>query len=124
MKLSILKIHEQAKDRPQGYVEDVLSKGIVEGDWLEISKEALQDLRDKYRPPTILQKAVSLTQAVVQETVETLQGKDAVSDEEQRRRLVICQGCEFFNKGTCSQCGCVLNWKTRMRSMSCPIDKW
>lgn len=51
MRLRISKIKERAKDRPPGYVEAVLSRGVIDGDFLEISNEALDDLRVTYRPP-------------------------------------------------------------------------
>lgn len=59
MKLRISKIHETAAERPAGYVEDILSQGIVEGDWLEISQEAMAGLRLKYRG---VQKEYRLTE--------------------------------------------------------------
>lgn len=50
MRLRIARIHEAARDRPAGYVEEVLSHGSsVDGEWLEISSEALGALRKKYR---------------------------------------------------------------------------
>ena len=52
MRLRIAKIREQEKDRPAGYFEEVISRGIVDGDWLEISTEAHAELREKYRPPS------------------------------------------------------------------------
>ena len=50
MRLRISKIHELAATRPAGYLEDVLSSGIVSGDFLEVSAEAHAALRTKYRP--------------------------------------------------------------------------
>lgn len=50
MKLRISKIEEAAKTRPEGYLENVLSRGVVGGEWLEISEEELAKLRLKYRP--------------------------------------------------------------------------
>lgn len=47
-----------------------------------------------------------------------------VSKEEQKRRLDICKGCEFFKHGTCEKCGCVTNFKTKLESENCPIGKW
>lgn len=45
MRLRIAKIHEAAMSRPPNYVQSVLSRGVVDGEWLEISDEALADLR-------------------------------------------------------------------------------
>lgn len=51
MRLRISKIEERAAERPPGYVQAVLSRGQVEGEWLEISPEALAELRAIYRGP-------------------------------------------------------------------------
>jgi hypothetical protein len=55
-----------------------------------------------------------------------MSGFKKVSDEEQARRLEICEGCEFFRQSDkrCSKCGCQLNWKSRLASWHCPIEKW
>jgi len=53
MMLRISKICDQAGDRPSGYLEDVLSSGTVDGDFLEISAEAHATLRTKYRPSVL-----------------------------------------------------------------------
>ena len=49
MKLQLAKIHAAAAARPPGYVQDVLSRGVVQGDALEISAEQMEILRQKYR---------------------------------------------------------------------------
>ena len=51
MRLRIAKIRAKAATRPVGYIEDVLSSGIMDGEHLEIAAETLATLRDKYRPP-------------------------------------------------------------------------
>jgi hypothetical protein len=50
MRLRLSKIEEIAHTRPPGYLRDVLSHGVVEGEFLEISPESLSALRDTYRP--------------------------------------------------------------------------
>lgn len=50
MKILVAKIHEAAASRPEGYAEDVLSRGVIEGDWLELSNVEYFALRDKYSP--------------------------------------------------------------------------
>lgn len=49
-----------------------------------------------------------------------------VSEEERDRRLSVCRDCLFFVSKTtqCSQCGCFLNFKTRLEAWHCPIEKW
>ena len=51
VRLRIAKLHEQAHDRPAGYVHDIISRGSIDGDFLEITPESLAALRAKYRPP-------------------------------------------------------------------------
>ena len=59
MRLSIAAIQERAADRPPGHVADVLAHGVVDGEWLEISNEAMQKLRDRYRPEQSTRSTVS-----------------------------------------------------------------
>ena len=53
-------------------------------------------------------------------------GFKVASKEEQSERISICEQCEFFKKDQqrCVKCGCHLQWKTRMKSWSCPLKKW
>ena len=53
-------------------------------------------------------------------------GFKPASEEEQSRRLKICKECEHYLKdqNRCSQCGCFLKWKSRMRAWSCPVGRW
>lgn len=55
----------------------------------------------------------------------------AVADDaEIEKRFKICEGCEHFSNGSCSQCGCPIHRtrnyisKLSWASESCPIDKW
>lgn len=50
MRLRLTAIEAKASERPAGYVEAVLSRGVIDGEFLEISPEALAELRDTYRP--------------------------------------------------------------------------
>jgi rRNA maturation endonuclease Nob1 len=49
-----------------------------------------------------------------------------VSDDIQKYRYDICQGCEKLYKptDTCKMCGCFMKVKTWMPLQKCPIDKW
>ena len=55
----------------------------------------------------------------------------AKTKEIKEKRLAICAECEhvrdLMNRGWinyCNVCGCMLNTKARMRSSSCPLEKW
>lgn len=39
-------------------------------------------------------------------------------------RVKICKECEFFNRGICLKCGCVIIVKARMATTGCPLGKW
>jgi len=39
-------------------------------------------------------------------------------------RMTICLVCPEFDRGVCSDCGCVLRLKTKMLSENCPQNKW
>lgn len=128
MKLSISKIKETAKDRPSGYLEDVLSSGVIEGDELEISSEVLAALRMKYRPPlpSLTTMAATMSRALVSETVAVVMGVPPVSEAMRETRLAACQGCDAFdsNQQRCRHCGCVVELKSRLRTAHCPSQKW
>ena len=48
-----------------------------------------------------------------------------VEDAEQEERYSICQGCEHFTAAkTCTQCGCFMLTKTKLKYAVCPVDKW
>lgn len=41
-------------------------------------------------------------------------------------RIKTCEGCEFFRKEDrrCSQCGCFMEAKARLKKAYCPVHKW
>lgn len=49
-----------------------------------------------------------------------------VTEEIYIHRMNICNGCEFFRKEDkrCSQCGCFMEAKTRLKKAFCPTHKW
>jgi uncharacterized paraquat-inducible protein A len=68
-------------------------------------------------------------------TPKRISMKVTVSDKTQKKRLKICQNCEFrklkflsiFNADSCGKCKCNLKAKTKMSASwggKCPIDKW
>ena len=133
MKVSLSKLQETAKDRPPDYLDAVISKGRLDGEVLDISSEALAELRAIYRPAkvepalasigTTIQSAAS---AVVAEASARLRGVAAVDAEEIARRLAICTTpCEHYRPSDdrCALCTCFASFKTRLRSQTCPAGK-
>lgn len=59
-----------------------------------------------------------------------LEGKELlVSDEEFSARLDICSGCPkriepIPNAPQCSECGCFLKAKAKLKAATCPEKKW
>jgi hypothetical protein len=49
-----------------------------------------------------------------------------VTEEVYTTRMNICNGCEFFiyESKRCTQCGCFMEAKTRLKKAHCPIHKW
>lgn len=130
MNLRISKIHDAAPYRPPGYVEDVLSRGVVDGEWLELPDEEYAALIQKYSPkpklPSTAIMARNAATALRDEIKARIIGLPEIEAEEVARRLEICRWCEHFipEQGRCSQCGCFMNFKTKLRSQHCPINKW
>jgi hypothetical protein len=111
-------------------VEDVLSRGTIEGEFLEISEEEYAALKAKYRPkpelPSVATMAKNAAAAAAKEIGARLSGTPEVPEEEIARRLETCHGCELFiqAQGRCSKCGCFMKFKSRLRSQHCPENKW
>lgn len=73
--------------------------------------------------PSTLEMAKNLGKAVVNHTLNA--GKN-VSEEDYKKRLEICGGCQFHKDGRClhKSCGCFLKRKAWWESEKCPIGKW
>jgi len=128
MRLRLSKIHEVAADRPVGYAEDVISHGVIDGEWLDISEDAMAALRSKYRPalPTLPAMAANATRAAIAEAKALYHGSPPVSEDTIAARLAICHDCPQFlpNQNRCTLCGCYTALKARLRSQHCPLQKW
>jgi hypothetical protein len=48
------------------------------------------------------------------------------ANEQQRaERMSICRSCDKFRMGTlCSECNCIMKFKTWLSPATCPIHKW
>ena len=81
--------------------------------------------------PSLSRRVANLGKALVGHAKN---GCRLVPQEEQDRRLAICQGCEFFGlkkAGVCGHkdCGCTMRTKVKLASSCCPAtprlwDKW
>jgi len=121
--ISIPALRDAAKNRPAGYLDEILAAGHVDNDVLHIDRNIYAALRQKYsaKPPSLIAQAASLMSAAGQ----AVKNPAPASKEEQDRRLSICHACEFLKDGKrCLKCGCYVNWKSRLEAWHCPINKW
>lgn len=52
-------------------------------------------------------------------------GLDFLTKEEhEKERLQICKSCEKHKLGFCMACGCSVKLKVKLKSASCPLEKW
>ena len=55
-----------------------------------------------------------------------VEGFPNVSEEIFERRMLICNSCELLKRqnSSCSVCVCAVEYKGRMKTESCPKNKW
>ena len=57
--------------------------------------------------------------------MEDLPFLDRVAPEKRNKRMEICEECDnFTEERRCSECGCVMDIKTFIPFMKCPVGKW
>lgn len=86
--------------------------------------------------PSMVKAAQTAARAMLRVAGAAIKGDPVrVSDNEQARRLAICQGsdngatippCMFYlpEGGTCKKCRCGVELKTMLATEHCPIEKW
>lgn len=139
--IPLQRIRAAAPHRAAGYYEACLAAGRVEGEMLLLSEAAYGDLRARFSPaqsaqpaqsapspalPGLGQMARNFAGAVAAEAWAMAQGREPVPPEEKARRLMICEGCEFFRPAErrCAKCGCKMDIKAGWRASRCPAGKW
>jgi hypothetical protein len=71
--------------------------------------------------PSLVQQAWNLAGSLVDFIAD---GCRTVTKDQYRRRLEICDACEFRLGNRCVKCGCRLALKARGRAFRCPLGKW
>ena len=73
--------------------------------------------------PSVPQMAKNFAVAAIKHAASGMKKRN---DEEVKRLITICNGCDFYFKNTkrCSKCGCFMNVKARWATANCPIGKW
>lgn len=47
-----------------------------------------------------------------------------VSENEWRKRQLICESCPYRQEHTCSVCGCFYKFRTALSTKHCPMNYW
>ncbi len=49
-----------------------------------------------------------------------------MTSDESEKRIEICRSCEHLIPSImqCKKCGCLMKFKTRIKTARCPVDKW
>jgi hypothetical protein len=99
-----------------------LGKG-VNGDVAIDDCTACIEEQEAVENPSLLQKAKSVTSAIVKHVAA---GLPTIPDEVKENRLAICRGCIHYDNGTCKVCGCSLFAKCSLPKERCPLSppKW
>lgn len=85
--------------------------------------EKEQSSKPKQKLPSTMEMARNFLGAA---TDHIKNGMKSVDENEQKRRLDICDTCPHIveDKSRCGKCGCFLQTKTKWASSTCPIGKW
>jgi hypothetical protein len=127
IKLALSQIEKNKSNRPEGYYEDVVSSGKVDGEYLLIENDAFVALANKYRPKVEPPKPIENLAKSMKNWAKA--GFKTVNKAEYEKRLKICRSCEFWNEqanyslGRCEKCKCT-KMKLKLATESCPIGKW
>lgn len=143
MKILLTEIDARAKDRPLGYKADLMSKGSVKGDFLEIGGKEYMDLYRKYNPtlptpnistccandkppmPPMATQIINASKAAGRVITSVLTGQRVLADPKTiEDRKTACSACEFLNGKRCSKCGCWYEKKIQLLTEHCPERKW
>jgi len=76
--------------------------------------------------PTRPQIVKNLLTAVAEEAQALIMQRPSVTEEEQDKRMKLCESCDRFliDQIQCSACGCFMKVKTKFKSALCPLGKW
>jgi len=72
-------------------------------------------------PPPLAEQAWNLARSLADFLAD---GCQTVTAGDYRRRLEICDPCDYRRGNRCLKCGCRLSLKARGRAFKCPLGKW
>jgi hypothetical protein len=121
-------IHDlETRCRERGYTLEQVRGCIVSQAGDAIVVDETHPDYPRARPVPFLTKAKNFAAAAAQHLAA---GAPRCTDEQIAARHDICLGCEHYQGGACTQCGCpvsrerVLISKLAWADQSCPVGKW
>ena len=63
-------------------------------------------------------EALSMT---VKRTIEAIPEEERITEEEYRKRLSLCCGCDELLSGMCVKCGCFAEVRAAYKKRHCPL---
>jgi hypothetical protein len=126
--LRLSSIEAERPNRPDGYCEEVIASGKIEGEHLVLSPEAFEALLRRFSPHRAPPRAWKRFLWAMARWVRA--GFPVVQEWLYWRRKPICQSCPEWQRGSrlfpsrCRLCGCATEAKLRMATESCPLGKW
>ena len=61
---------------------------------------------------------------MIEKYKNAIKEEDKVSEVIYENRLTVCKNCEKLNDGTCSACGCYVEFRALAKVSGCPHKKW
>jgi hypothetical protein len=127
IKIALSQIEANKVNRPDGYFEDVVSSGTIDGEYLILEEDVFVALANKYRRKVEPLKPIENFAKSMKNWAKA--GFKTVSEDKYNERLNICRSCNFWNEkanysfGRCEKCKCT-KMKLKLATESCPIGKW
>jgi len=82
---------------------------------------------DKKEFPNFFEQVKNLSKLAGDVARDVATGEEVfVSEEIKQSRLELCYSCSHYEEDSkrCRACGCFLDYKTSVKSATCPIMKW
>ena len=122
MRISLKLIHDKAKYRPEGYYDEVISHGAIDGNELVLNDDVYWQLCRKYNPPlpSKVQMAANFAVSIAKFAAS---GFALVDERKYAERAGTCLDCPHIVEDPehwrCSKCGCY-DIKLWMATAQCP----
>lgn len=123
MRLNIESLRLVSPSRPTGYLDDVMSAGVIEGAELVLPDEAYAALVAKYKSsPNLLARGMSLAKSLVRWAAAGLPVTSEALLFDRSARCSICPRWDA-RRQRCLECGCE-SLKHWLATEVCPLGKW